>query len=174
MGRRGYPAEETQTMESDKHYERLKITAQYAKLSNGYGNRNSGYGCRVAATIWIRNQMVAWGVNSSKTSPMQKRFGLGIVREADIFSPIYVHAEIAAISRALSLIDAYKLKKANIYVARLKRRPNDNKQLLWGLARPCSVCMGAILEFNIRKVYWTLDEDKNGCGYEMLDVRDLL
>lgn len=159
-------------MESDKRLERLRITAEYALRSLGHGNRNSGYGCRVAATIWIRNRMVAWGVNSAKTSPLQMKYSLGTTHiEPDVFSPIYLHAEISAIARATSLIDPKKLRKARIYVARLKKIPNQ-RELVWGLAKPCSTCMGAIIEFGFREVCWTLDEDKvERKAYGFVDLR---
>ena len=104
---------------------------------------------RVAACIVIKNELIAIGVNESKTHPLAKRFSKNA-------HAIYLHAEIAAIKNALRLIHVDDLKSATLYVARAKRASRDGPWVE-GIAAPCEGCARAIMSFGIRKVVYTPD-----------------
>jgi len=112
------------------------------------------YRAQVAASIYIRSKFITYGRNSYKTHPFQAKFGK--MRDC-----IYLHAEVDAIKNALKIISVAELRKATLYVARVKGSGNGKIQ---GLARPCEGCQRAIAAFDIEQVFYTLDFD----GYDML------
>lgn len=115
------------------------------------------YRTKIAAAIYHKNKFVALGHNSYKTHPFQARFG----RHIDC---IYLHAETAAIKNALKYLDVHSIKKAALYVARVKWEDGKKDKLIQGLAMPCSGCQRAIATFGIEEVFYTLDNE----GYSML------
>ena len=66
-----------------------------------------------------------------------------------------------AIKNAINKIDLEKFSNSILYICRVKIY---KKKFVFGLAKPCDGCMKAISTFNIKKVYYTLD---NG-GYDLL------
>jgi deoxycytidylate deaminase len=109
---------------------------------------------RIAAGIVYRNNLISIGVNRSKTHPFQKRY----CKNKDA---IYLHAETDAIKNSINKIDLEKFSNSILYICRVKIY---KKKFVFGLAKPCDGCMKAISTFNIKKVYYTLD---NG-GYDLL------
>jgi len=109
---------------------------------------------RIAAGIVYRNNLISIGVNRSKTHPFQKRY----CKNEDA---IYLHAETDVIKNVINKITLDNLSKCVLYVCRVKI---EKGKFVFGIAKPCDGCMKAISTFNIRKVYYTLD---NG-GYDWL------
>jgi tRNA(Arg) A34 adenosine deaminase TadA len=97
----------------------------------------------LAAAITLRNSIISFGVNRMKTDPMQAKYA----KNKDC---IYMHAEIHAIKNALKKVEVDDLRKADLYVLRV--RNEDGKR---AMAKPCDGCMRAIAEFGIRNVYFT-------------------
>jgi len=127
------------------------------KLSEAASQSKPVYRARMVAAIYLRNKLITLGHNSYKTHPFQARFGK--MREC-----IYLHAETDAIKNALKHIDVVELRKASLYVARVKLQGSKSKVHIQGLARPCEGCQRAIATFGIEEVFYTLDDD----GYDML------
>jgi len=87
-----------------------------------------------------RNNVLSSGFNIKKTHPMQAKYSRSNEH-------CYLHAEIAALVRCRG--EAY-----NIYVARV------SKQNKLRLAKPCKYCMAAILESDIKNIYFTNNKGK--------------
>lgn len=132
-------------------HERLKSLLEFAE------NGDPVFRTQMAAAIYIRNKLIAIESNSYKTHPFQARFGT--CREA-----VYLHAETNVIKSALKKVTVCELKKASLYVARLKWNNNSRRKKIQGLARPCEGCQRAIATFGIEEVFYTLDNE----GYDML------
>jgi tRNA(Arg) A34 adenosine deaminase TadA len=103
---------------------------------------------KISAAIVIKNEIISIGTNKMKSHPLQAKFGRN-------YQAIYIHAEIDAIAKALRRLDARRLTSATLYVARIK--VDNTGKAMWGLARPCSGCAGAIESFGIKQVIWTDD-----------------
>lgn len=131
---------------SKKHTQVLDLLA---KIAEDVEPVNSS---RLAAAIVYRNKVIAIGTNSRKSHPLQKKFG-----KTD--DAIFLHAEVCAIKNALKRIDVDMLSKCSIYVARVKRPNPHSKEYVWGIAKPCNGCMGAIESFDIKEVIYTTNED---------------
>ncbi len=97
----------------------------------------------MACAITIRNRIISFGYNRLKTDPFQARFG----KNSD---SIYLHAEIHAIKNALRRVSVDDLRRADLFVMRVMTGKNK-----WGMAKPCTGCMRAIAEFNIKNVWFT-------------------
>jgi tRNA(Arg) A34 adenosine deaminase TadA len=106
-------------------------------------------GSRIAAKITINNKEVGFGVNSYKTDPLQKKYG----KNDDA---ICIHAEILAIKNSFRRIERDEFKNATLYIARAKR-DSDNKNYVFGMARPCKGCMRAIAAFEFSRVVYTCE-----------------
>ena len=115
------------------------------------------YRTQIAASIYLKNDLISIGHNSYKTHPFQARFGK--CREC-----IHLHAEIDAIKNALRVIKVSDLTSVNLYVARVKWENTKRKKKIRGLACPCEGCQRAIVTFGIDQVFFTLDNE----GYSML------
>lgn len=115
-------------------------------------NSNSQNRAKLAASIVIRNEIISVGYNSYKTHPLQKRFSKNI-------EAIFKHAEVDSIIRALRHVDAEELSKATLYVYRVKKLSKDHIDWSDGYAEPCCGCKQAIVNFNIKKVVYSTDED---------------
>ena len=102
---------------------------------------------RLAAAIVYKNQLISFGINQRKTDPFQAKF-------SNNSEAIYIHAENSAIKNALRDLSIDKLSKTTLYICRVKKQ--DDK-FVFGLAKPCLGCMKAIINFDIKKVYYTLD-----------------
>ena len=127
----------------------MKILALLSKIAEAVPPIRSA---RIAAALVIKNDIISFGINQMKTHPFQARYSRND-------QAIYVHAENAAIMRALKKVDVEDLKKATLYVARVKK-PNN----MWGMACPCEGCQKAIDKFGIKKVVYTEDTQ----GYSVL------
>lgn len=111
---------------------------------------------RLAAILVYKNEILAVGHNKFKTHPFAKKFSKHSMA-------IYLHAEVDCIKNALRNYDLETIKKATLYVARVKRPEDNHKIFVQGMAKPCCGCMSAIAHFGIRKVYYTTED-----GYDYL------
>ena len=120
---------------------------------------------KLASAIVINNKEVAFGFNSWKTQPLQKRFssnaengqGVPSARTRARAQGRYIpndkscgHAEIMAIKNSLRHIEVDDLKRATLYVIR-------HKSTGWGLAKPCTSCQRAIDAFAIKRVVYSCE-----------------
>lgn len=112
---------------------------------------------RIASAIVYKNDVISIGINQRKSHPFQKIFGKN--SEA-----IYLHSEVDCIKNALKIIDVDQLQKCTLYVCRVKYQDHFKSHITYGLAKPCPGCQRAIANFNIRTVYYSLDND----GYSQL------
>ncbi len=114
---------------------------------------------RLAACLVYKNNIIAVGTNKKKSHPLQRKFGKNV-------DSIFLHAEIDCILNALKRVDPKELKKYVLYVQRIKRKDTYSKNyFISGLAKPCIGCQKAIAQFEIKQVYYSLNND----GYECLD-----
>ena len=118
----------------------LKVLTLLSKMAEAVPPIRSA---RIAAAIVIKNDIVSFGINQMKTHPFQAKY-------ARNDQAVYIHAENAAIMRALKKVDKEELRNATLYVARVKK-PNN----MWGMACPCEGCQKAIDKFGIKKVVYT-------------------
>ena len=109
---------------------------------------------RLVSSVVYKRRVVSFGVNSLKTDPFQDRF-----KKND--QSIYLHAEVAAIKKALKRIDLDDLRKCDMFVARVKRKgPKPNEPYIAAMAKPCAGCARCIAEFGIRNVYYTSENEE--------------
>jgi deoxycytidylate deaminase len=106
---------------------------------------------RLAAAVVIRNEIVSVGFNRRKTHPFQAKF------RADEHK-VYLHAETDAINRALKYCSKEELKKATLYVARVKYIDNKSERMTWAQSKPCKGCQSAIIKYGLKSVIHTCDE----------------
>lgn len=114
---------------------------------------------RIAAGIAIKGQLISTGRNSKRTHPFQKQFSKND-------HAIFLHAETCAISNSLNHISKDDLKKATLFIHRVKLPNKDSDAYVDGLAKPCSGCMSAIVAFGIKRVVYSTDVTGE---YEILD-----
>jgi tRNA(Arg) A34 adenosine deaminase TadA len=100
---------------------------------------------RLAACIVLKKDIVAFGINSTKTSTLMHFFNKH--PEA-----VQIHAEIAAIHNARKRLSDKDLSKSILYIARTKIVDGVTVS---GLAAPCCGCMKAIKHFGIKRVVYT-------------------
>lgn len=101
---------------------------------------------RLAAAIVYRGDIISIGYNSMKSDPLQARFSKNE-------HAIYLHAEIAAIKKALKILSLEEMRKSELHIV---RRKLQNGVFSDGLAKPCAGCERAIETYGINKVYYTL------------------
>lgn len=108
---------------------------------------------RIAAAVVYKNNVISIGVNAAKTDPFQKQY------QKNPHS-LYIHAEISAIKKALKVLSLDELSRATLYVARAKHKSSKktNKDMVYGLAKPCCGCQKAIAEFDLKKVVYTTNK----------------
>jgi len=106
---------------------------------------------RIVAALYIKNELVSIGWNQSKTSPFAMKYGKHE-------KAICLHAEQSAIKQALHRFSVEDLSnaKTTLYVARVKRL-YQGSNFVWGLAKPCSGCFSSIVDFDIKRIVYTLD-----------------
>ena len=105
---------------------------------------------RISSMIVIKNEIISIGSAMMKSHPFQKRFG-------KTEHSIFLHAEVNAIRKAFKKVDS--LEDATLYICRLRfhyKGPHQNV-LGYGIACPCSGCLRAIVEFDIKRVVYTID-----------------
>ena len=117
----------------------LQKTFEYTKNSDGIGNTYCSYH---SASIIYKNKIMCYGVNKTKTHPMQNEYKNRPDRN-------YIHSEIDALVKFINLYGNASLNKCDMIVVRKKRGGEQ------GLSKPCPGCEKAIRAFGLRKVYYT-------------------
>lgn len=87
-----------------------------------------------------KGKVISTGFNKRKSHPLQAKHAQHINEGA-----IFLHAEIDALVRC-------RKQPYAIYVGRLTKGGNP------GLAKPCPICMGAIMNAGVREVYYTTND----------------
>lgn len=105
---------------------------------------------RIASCIFLKNNLISYGFNQRKSHPFQAKY-------AKNNESIFLHAETDAIKNALRRISVDDLSRCSLYIARAKHISNRSPAWIRGLACPCEGCMKAIVQFNIKKVVYTVD-----------------
>lgn len=101
---------------------------------------------RIAAAIVKHGTIISVGVNKKKTDPFVHKYN------RDNKNKIYIHAELSAIKKAVNRI--HDLSGCIIVVCRVNNRGE------YRMCKPCKMCHAAIIEYGIRKIYYT-DEKGN-------------
>jgi len=105
---------------------------------NSTDNDNKNYNV-ISATLDNRNNIISIAKNSYvKTHPMQHKFAIKL----GCINKDYLHAEIAALVKS-------HIQAKSIIVIRI------SKSGLIKIAKPCRMCMLAIKEAKIKKIYYT-------------------
>ncbi len=112
---------------------------------------HSGLRAKLASAVVIRNEIIAIGFNRRKSHPFQVQFQAND-------NQIYLHAETDAINRALKYVSKEEIKKAILYVARVKYIDNKTKKVVWAESKPCIGCQRAIMSYGISNVIHTCDD----------------
>lgn len=125
--------------------------AKNASLFSDYKDHHLG------AVLIYKNKVISMGWNSTKTSPIQKKYN--ILRGYDVENANNrLHAEMSAILKIKDLdIDFSKVK---LYVYR------EHKNGVKALAMPCPACQKMIKDMGIKEVWFTTE---NGFGYEWME-----
>lgn len=131
-------------IKNKKHEKIMNILARVAVDLNPVGS------AKIASCLVIKNQIVSFGYNQKKTHPLQAKFG----KNSEC---IYLHSEIDSIKNALRFVSVDDLKKATLYICRVKHNVENHKILQYGLSKPCSGCANAIDTFGIKKVVFSTD-----------------
>lgn len=124
----------------------LEFLSKAAEAADHVGIR-----AKLAAAVVIRNEIVSVGFNRKKTHPFQVQFQTNDQQ-------IYLHAETDAINRALKYVSKEELKKARLYVARVKFESNKSKRAIWAESKPCVGCQKAIKSYGFMNVIHTCAE----------------
>lgn len=130
----------------------LDFLSKAAEAANHNGMR-----ARLAAAVVLRGNIISIGFNRKKSHPFQAQFQTNDKQ-------IYLHAETDAINRALKYISTSDLKKATLYVARVKYTDNKSKKAIWAESKPCIGCQKAIFQYEIKNVVHTCE----GNTYDMI------
>lgn len=132
-------------MSRDKHQKHLDTLRKMARDVIPVG------AARMAASLVYKNDIVAFGINSLKTHPIQAKYGQNPLS-------IHLHAEIDCIKNATRVIKPEDFEKTTLYVARMKFTEPHKLSMVQGIACPCVGCQKAIMSFGIPRVIYTLDD----------------
>jgi deoxycytidylate deaminase len=109
---------------------------------------------RMTAAIVRGKEIISFGANQMRTHPFQAKFGKNP-------ESLFWHAETNAIFNALRVVDVDSLKKADLYVCRVKYSGTKREQFISGNAKPCTGCAKCIADFGVKRVFYTTET-----GYE--------
>lgn len=135
-------------MSNPNKWLRMSVELATASTFGGFGKRGSKHG----AIVVKNGQIVGVGVNSTR--------GIASVKKSEeSWRSSYVHAEEVAIQAA-----GKKANGATLYVARVNRSGFPR------LSEPCSRCEGVIARSGVRRVVYTVSDDKKK-SYSAGDLR---
>lgn len=120
----------------------LKIEGMLRRLAIDNPNK-----FKLAAGVVYKKHLVATGINSYKTHPLQAKYGGE--------HKIHLHAEVDAIKNALRLLSVDDLRHCTLYVLRVKRPSIGSSGWVYANAKPCQGCARCIADFNLKAVHWT-------------------
>jgi len=131
----------------------LDLLTRIAEENPGGNSRHTGWSAKLAAGIWVKNELIAVGWNQAKSHPLQNKFP----KQAGY---VHLHAEIHAITCALKRFseDELRAAKTTLMVVRTKRKDHRrNSSWVRGIAKPCNGCAAAIAHYRIKNVVWSED-----------------
>jgi deoxycytidylate deaminase len=123
-------------------------------ISDRYKNRDqfTGEFFLIAATLDKRGRIISIGENSlTKTHPLMYHYST----KSKTYNKIYLHAELSAMVKSYSYAHS-------IIVIRINREGE------FAMARPCPICMMAIKEAKIKKIWYSNREN----GLTMIPVKE--
>ena len=122
----------------------------------------SDYGkTRLGCIAVYKNKILSVGWNSSKTSPLQRKYNKYRDYDIDVdLTKNTIHAEINCLNKIKDL--EINWSKVNVFVFRIKK--DDSR----GMARPCKGCMAFIKSLGIKNIYYSTDLI-NGWAYERIN-----
>ncbi len=125
----------------------LNLATKQALSAPGAG------GAFLGAVLVVKGRLLSFGANRLKTHPFQQRFAKN--EEA-----LFLHAETDAINNALRQMSEADLcaARTTLYLVRVKRRNGLESPYVRALSKPCVGCLGAIAQYNINKVIYTVNE----------------
>jgi tRNA(Arg) A34 adenosine deaminase TadA len=101
---------------------------------------------KTVSFLVYKGKVISFGVNSAKTSPLQKYYRSRTdLKDVENFIDME-HSEINCLRRFDGDVKWHKVELVII------SKQKDGK---FRLARPCKVCMSAIKDFGIHKIYYT-------------------
>ncbi len=105
---------------------------------------------KTVSFLVYHGKVVNFGINSDKTSPMQNKYRL----KTDLkYIENFIDKEHSEVNCLRKTDESICFDKCELVIIS-KKRDGDFR-----LARPCDVCMSAIKDFGISKIYYT---NKNG------------
>jgi len=130
-----------------RDYKFMEFVRRLAIDNKGVNNR-----FKLAAALVIKRDVISIGTNQLRTHPLQKQYGKNE-------KAIFLHAEICAIVNSLNHIEKDELKKATLYVYRVKKEQPFSSDWCDGEARPCVGCQSAISAFGIPRVIYSTNKN---------------
>lgn len=110
---------------------------------------------KIIAKLYLGNTLISIGHNSKKTHPLQKKF-------SGLDYKINLHAETAAIAKALKMYEYKDFQDMSLFVIRAKL--TNERDFISGIACPCEACWRLIRSLRINEVFYTTDI-QNKFGY---------
>ena len=101
---------------------------------------------KTVSFLIYKGKVVSFGINSDKTSPLQNKYRL----TTDLkYIENFVDKEHSEVNCLGKVHPRFRFDKCEIVIISKKKDGN------FRLARPCAVCMAAIKDFGIKKIYYT-------------------
>ena len=127
----------------------LKLHAKMFKVAEATSNVSEFPRIQIGAVIARKNNIIAVGVNQTKSHPLQKKYNQNRFDDKHDTCQHHLHAEMDAISKVKNPED---FERATIYVY----RKNLNGEL--AMSKPCEACMTKIIETGIKKIGYTTNQ----------------
>lgn len=135
----------------------IEILGAVASAQPPVGNKRA----RLCAAVVYRGRIVAIGVNQDKTHPLARQYAKN--EHADT-----LHAEVDAINRAAKKLNERQRRKSTVFVVRIKcigNTQDGNSPEGYGLAKPCSGCMGMIEDYGFGRIVYTNDIENDRLSF---------
>ena len=101
---------------------------------------------KTVSFLIYKGKVVSFGINSDKTSPLQNKYRL----TTDLkYIENFVDKEHSEVNCLGKVHPKFRFDKCEIVIIS-KKKDGDFR-----LARPCDVCMAAIKDFGIKRIYYT-------------------
>lgn len=156
-------------MSNPRDAQRMMTLFHIAQELPGANRRPSGWQARIAASLYYKNELIALGWNQARTSPFQAKYGSNP-------DAIFIHAEVHTLKQALRRYtqDELNRMKTTLYICRAKRVPisRNRSRSIWGMSKPCPGCSGAILDFGVNRVVYSLDQEGDDQKWGEMNLSD--
>lgn len=122
----------------------MKRHKKFFAIADAASQTSTHYRQKIGAVITKKNSILAVGVNSEKSHPMQKRYNAKRGLAVDIHNGL--HAEIAALLKTDE-----DLTGASVYVFRRNRHGHIAN------CRPCPACADALRARGVQHIHYTTE-----------------